>query len=434
LILAFLSAASFLKSILQKIFNFVKKISMAFLKLGNFSIGFGSGKDAFTTSPVLNFNKLLGVKTPNWISTDGKEIHYYKTTDELYTVIATKANMISNGVFKHYRVVNGREEELTDTDVLHLLNNPNPLQSRTEWLTEELIQTSLFGNSIGYGLKGFSGQQLPNALWNLPVQDIQVIPEGGRFKQSNIDGIIKKYDLITGGKVVDSFTPSEVFHSRVYNPDNPIIGMSPLIPLMMPLSNIRGAYGYRNVLINERGAVGIISSGNKDEGDGVPMDATTREKLEKQYGANYGIRDAQSPVIISESNLSWQPMTYPTKDLMLFEEINEDFNRIIDAYGLNQYLFSKEKGATFTNVTEGKRMAYQDAIIPYANNRAEKLTKFLGLEERGEWVELDYTHIEALQSNAKDEAETIKLKADAYETLNATENFTTEQLNDIIGL
>ena len=407
---------------------------MAFFQIGNFRMVFGSGTDSFTRSPVLNFANILGRKEPTWIVVDGKETHYFLTTPELYTVIATKGQMLSNGIFKHYKLVGDKKEEIKDSPTLDLLNNPNALQSRTEWMIEELIQTSIFGNSITYGLKGFSGQDLPSALWNLPVENMKVNPTGKIYKQSKTKDIISSYQLVIDGKVVDTFKSSEVSHSRVYNPNNPLVGMSPMLPIMMPISNIRGAYGYRNILINERGAVGIISGGKKDDDGSIPMDGTTRKKLEDQYGKEYGISDGQSRVIISKSAISWTPMVYPTKDLMLFEEISADMKIIIDAYGLNQYLFGQDKGATFTNVTEGKRMAYQDAIIPYANNRAEKLTKYLGLEAKGEWIELDYTHIEALQSNEKEEADTVKLKAEAYDKLIVHEGFSHDDLVSIIGL
>ena len=56
--------------------------------------------------------------------------------------------------------------------------------------------------------------------------------------------------------------------------------------------------------------------------------------------------------MITESQVSWQPMSYPTKDLMLFEELNADKIALIDAYGLNVNLFSSERGTTFSNVCQ----------------------------------------------------------------------------------
>ena len=59
--------------------------------------------------------------------------------------------------------------------------------------------------------------------------------------------------------------------------------------MQMPISNIRGAYGYRNVLITERGYVGMISSNNTDSaGGGIPLHGEERKKVERQFTKENG--------------------------------------------------------------------------------------------------------------------------------------------------
>ena len=43
-------------------------------------------------------------------------------------------------------------------------------------------------------------------------------------------------------------------------------------------------------------------------------------------------------------------MSFPTKDLQLFEEVEDDMRVMLDTFGLNDNLFSKIKGSTFNNV------------------------------------------------------------------------------------
>jgi hypothetical protein len=126
-------------------------------------------------------------------------------------------------------------------------------------------------------------------------------------------------------------------------------------------------------------------------------------------------------------------MVFPIKDMMTFEEISEDTRSIIDAYNLNEHLFGKDKGTTFANLKDGKKIAYQDGVIPYAENQAEKLTDFFGLRDKNEVIEIDYSHIEALQENEKEKAETGKLKAEAISKLKA-DGFSNEEINRILGI
>lgn len=396
------------------------------------SWGYYKGKDLFTQTPNFFQNQLLNGKNPIWVTINDKEGEIFSTTPELYSVIMRKAMMYSNGIFKHYKLnAKGEPEELFNTDVLKLLENPNPLQSRNEWLIEEMIHTSIYGNSLVYGLRGFS-TQLPKALYNLPVNRVEVVPTGKIYKQYKIDDIIQEFKLKYNDGTVDSYKPKEVIYSRLTNPNNPLIGLSPFQALQMPISNIRGAYGYRNVLINERGMIGLISNDTKDMDGGVPLTETERKKIEKQYSQDYGIRDNQSKIMVTSSSLKWTPINYPTKDLMLFEEITSDLRIILDAYGLNEYLFSKETGTSYNNLLEGKRMAYQDAIIPYADDFTYKLSQYLGLDKVNEFVTIDYSHIEALQKSQKEQSEILKNKAEATRILSELGIYNPDEIKDII--
>lgn len=395
-------------------------------------MGYYKGKDLFTQTPNFYQNQILNGKNPIWVTINDKEGEIFSTTPELYSVIMRKAMMYSNGVFKHYKLNSkGEPEELFNTDVLKLLENPNPLQSRNEWLIEEMIHTSIYGNSLVYGLRGFS-TQLPKALYNLPVNRVEVVPTGKIYKQYKLEDIIKEFCLTYYDGSTDIYLPKDVIYSRLTNPNNPLVGLSPLQALQMPISNIRGAYGYRNVLINERGAIGLLSNDTKDMDGGVPLTDAEKKKIENQYSKDYGIRDNQSKVMVTSSSLKWTPMVYPTKDLMLFEEITSDLRIILDAYGLNEYLFSKETGTSYNNLLEGKRMAYQDAIIPYADDFSYKLSQYLGLDKVNEFVTIDYSHIEALQKSQKEQSEILKNKAEATRILSELGIYNPDEIKDII--
>ena len=110
---------------------------------------------------------------------------------------------------------------------------------------------------------------------------------------------------------------------------------------------------------------------------------------------------------MTEADVDWTPMSYPTKDLMLFEELTEDKMAIIDAYGLSYYLFSQSNGATFTNVKEGMRMSYQDTIIPETKQMYATISQQLGLIEEGLYIKPDFSHIPVLQDDKNQEANTV---------------------------
>jgi hypothetical protein len=84
-------------------------------------------------------------------------------------------------------------------------------------------------------------------------------------------------------------------------------------------------------------------------------------------------------------------MTYPTKDLLLFEEVDANAMTIIDAFGLNVNIFSS-KSATFENVRQGILLCYQDTIVPEAESFTQSISTYLGLPS-GVRAAASYEHV-----------------------------------------
>ena len=143
-------------------------------------------------------------------------------------------------------------------------------------------------------------------------------------------------------------------------------------------------------------------------GGALPMTPEEREEIQKDW-----LRRSKDKLVMTEADVNWTPMSYPTKDLMLFEELTEDKMAIIDAYGLSYYLFSQANGATFTNVKEGMRMSYQDTIIPETIQMYDTISQQLGLYEQGVYLKPDFSHIAVLQDDKAAEASAMNLRADA---------------------
>jgi len=367
---------------------------------------------------------------PEWLDPETWNIYEtYMTTPQLYAVIQRKGFLLSSGVWKHYDR-NGNEIE--NSEVVKLLENPNPLMTGKDYIRQYSENKSLYGNNYEY-LNKIQGFDLPASIMNLPPWQIEIQTTGKIYKQTDINEIIKQYKLMYGTKVNDTFEPSEINHIRIPNGQNPIKGDSPLRPLFMPISNIRSAYGFRNVIMNKKGALGMLSNSSKDDVGGMPLDKKERERLEKAYQRQYGIDDDQMQVLMTNASLNWQAMSYPTKDLMLFEEVDADFRNIIDAYGLNDNIFSKEKGSTFENLAEGLKQAYQSTIIPESEELSLNRTQLFGLQERGEFVKLDYDHIPVLQANKKEESERIERLARAAQIMSETGLISGEEIREIMG-
>ena len=188
------------------------------------------------------------------------------------------------------------------------------------------------------------------------------------------------------------------------------------------------SYNKRNVLLENLGAIGILSAQSNDMGGAIPMTPEERQKIQKDW-----YKRQKDELIITESNVNWQPMSYPTRDLMLFEELTEDKLAIIDAFGLNYNLFSSEKGATFSNVRDSIRMAYTDTIIPETQQMYDSMIAQWGLQ--GEYyLKADFNHLPILQDDEQVKAQAHKTKVETVKMINELVPLTEEQLRQLLDL
>jgi phage portal protein BeeE len=356
----------------------------------------------------------------------------YLTTPQLYAVIQRRGYLLASGQWKHYKTVSGKATIVENSPFVSLLENPNIFMNGNDLIRQWNENKCIYGNNYEFVNRSAS-MLMPQQLTNLPPAQIEINTTGKIYRQNDISEVIKNYKLERGDSY-EIFETNEINHTRVVNGKNPIKGESPMIPIYMPISNIRASYEFRNVIMNKKGALGILSNNSKDSQGAIPLTPAERERLDKEYNRMFGIQKEKSQVIMTNTALTWQAMTFPTKDLMLFEEVNADFNSIIDQYGLNDNLFTRDKGATYENLAEGMKQAYQSTIIPEAEELAMNRSQLFGLVERGEWLELDYSHIPALQENLKEKAEVLEKKANAFNTLLQTGQYSTNELKEIINL
>lgn len=345
----------------------------------------------------------------------------YECCPPVNAIINRKAQAYINGktfVLNTQGKAKGKESTSVEAKKLQaLFKKPNALQSWKQFEAQGYIYQQLFGYNIVLPIKpfGFKDNIDATSLWNIPPSMIDIKETNKLFYQSDTSGIIKEIvlnykDTRTVLKVQDiyimkDFTPS--FHSLII-PDSRIHSLE------LPINNIIGAYESRNVLINYRGALGILS---QDPGTGtygpIAMDPNAKEQLQQDF-RRYGLKNHQWQFIITSASLKWQQMGVATKDLMLFEEIESDTMAICDGYNYPYQLLSSAKGTTFSNLNEGKKLLYQDATIPEAEAIYEQWNQLFDTERFNLIIDKDFTHVAVLQEDQLQAAQARKARNDAF--------------------
>lgn len=344
----------------------------------------------------------------------------YLEIPQLRSIIDMRAALLMSS---EWYLFDANGKRIERSPLLDLLENPNPLQSGDDFLCNLSIQEDIYGNAFVNMNKGTFG--LPKSMYVLPNKGVEIKPTGKIFRQNSLDEIVSYYKFCYND-IEDKFTTDEIIHFK-QSDVGLILGKSKVETLQKEISNIKAAMDSRNVMIKERGAIGLIAPDGKEQGSMMTPDEKRLAELQNQE--IYGIGKDQRRVKIMSSPVKWIPTVINTKELMLFEEIESNFNVMCDVYGIKSELFSKVKGSTFNNYKESLKAAYQNMAIPRANAIAAKMSKRLCTN--GQYLELIYK-VPALEENNLESVQAEAEMAQMLSLLNEMD-MTYDELREIIN-
>ena len=379
------------------------------------------------TYPIITNSNFIARGIPVWRNLT--QLTYllkcYRENPIVQAVINIKAEALSNVLISVKDLKTGDIIPLDDYEkdkgkLRDLLSQPNPLETTTEWLRNLKVNYEVFGNSYVYasvpvGFESSFDYTEINTLKNLPPYNIVPILTGKWLDATEKSDIISAYQYtnISGNPV--KLDPNTVMHTNGINiqlDEHFTEGESKLVALTKPISNIDSAYKARNVLMENRGAQGIISPDSKDEAVGaIPIDADQKKEILEEYSRVYGIADGQYPHVISPVSLKYQKTTRSTKELMLFEEVESDAIAVCNSFNVPELLVKYYiKGATFENQDASEKRLYDSTIIPETNDLFTAINNFFKTKKLGIELIGTYNHLNILQINKKEEAETTQIK------------------------
>lgn len=330
--------------------------------------------------------------------------------------IAKKCELFSNGQWKCVSI-DDEEKEFPDDEGLILLNKPNPLQSREDFLWQYMFYKEVFANNFIYKLQGSKLVQ-PKCLWHLPSEVMEIILTGKMFDQHELSGIIKNFKMCVGGYEKTYAVEDVIFHATNFSFEEGA-GKSKIPGLNYPISNIMASLKTRNIISVKKGMIGIMSNEAKDVNGNIPMDGDERKRIEKSFADDRGLYGDGENIIISQSAVRWNATSFPVRDLMLHESDEMDFATILGATGLDRDIFPSTKGATFENKKQGMIMTYDNTIQPEADSLAGIMSDALGATSMKRKYILDYSWLPIKQQDKEQEERADKIKAEKYALLYA---------------
>jgi len=365
--------------------------------------------------------------TPSW--RNFTELIYllkcYYDNPVVQAVINIKAEAWSNMKFsvkdlKTQEIIPIDEYDKDGGKLKDLLVQPNPLQNGSEWLRQFKVNREVFGNGYSYasvpvGFENTFNYTEINVLNNLPPYCISPVLTGAWLEATTKQEIIKHYILKSFNGRERELATNTVFHTNGVNiklDQNFTQGVSRLIALQKPITNIDKSFESRNVLIKRRGALGAWTPDKNEDGMGTVNLLDDDIDKAQEAMAKYGLLDHQDTQIISPVALKWQKTAMSVKDLMLFEEVESNAIAVANSFGVPPELvrYYLKKGALGTDNNTDEKRLYDSTIIPESKDFMIALNNFFKTAKLGIELIGSFDHLNVLQANKKEEADTKNLK------------------------
>lgn len=388
-----------------------------------------------------NFFRALGSMNPKFINLAcaADIAKAWEQCPPLVSIICGLAQSDLSGTLT-FKYVDSDEEvnlskQLTARAMSKLLARPNPLQTWRQFRSQQNIYKRLFGSCPVLCIKpfGFDDPLSTKSMWNLPPQNVKITTTGKLFYQSDASGIIEKIEIQSNGKkdqvrVEDVFFLKDQYVSLNYE----AVPSSRVAALQYPISNIIAAYKASNVLIEKRGALGILSNSSKDAAGPSVVLPEDREQLQEDF-QRYGLSEDNWQIIITSATLAWQQIALPIKELMLFETIQDGTMQCCAVYNYPYELMPAVKGSTFNNVNAAEKRMYQNEIIPANDSDMEAYNAYFGLEDKGIKLDMDFSHVPVLQEDAQKQANAGKTNAERAKIMFESNAITLNRMRELQG-
>lgn len=348
---------------------------------------------------------------------DKQYLKHFLEVPEVAAVISKKAAAFANMRLDVVSKATGQPVP-NSNPIAKRLRNPNYFQSQKEFLQQTKLFQEIFGNEIMYLFQPEGFTNRISGMFTLPPVFIEIDEPSSQdefFLRSDYSEKVKYWINWGSGRV--DLPNDKIIHVNNANidlrSDDVFWGESKMKALSMPIANLRAAYEARNVLIENRGALGILSNNATDGiGSTLPLDQKEKEKVQSEW-KKYGVQKNQMQAIITSMNLKWQQISIDADKLQLFEETKHDAEKICDAYNYPFELLANQKGVTFDNKKEARKELYENAIIPEAQEWVNALNRKFETEDKTWEIQGTFEHLHVFRENQKERAQTVTLLTNA---------------------
>lgn len=313
---------------------------------------------------------------------------------------------------------NGKLTKVENSELIRLMENPNPAQSGREFMRALSSYQQLSGNAyvFGNGIDPFKRNgKPPQELQLLNPGKVKVEPGPGLFP--------KQYDYRPNQTAVTVFPVDQVtgrsaiLHLKSFNPLNNWYGMSALNAAALGVDIHNGGQQWNKRLIENgarpSGALVVQGADGKSTTLSDDQYARLKEMIDDQFT---GASNAGRPMLL-EGGLDWKEMSLNPKDMEFLEGKHSAARDIALAFGVPPQLLGIPGDSTYANYSEAKLAFWTDTVLPQLGWTLDAFNRWLTpLYGENLFLWYDEDMVPALEPVRKAKGE--RINAASYMTIN----------------
>lgn len=306
----------------------------------------------------------VAAPTPTWTSPASVGMDYARTYAQIYrtqpnvrTVVDFLARNIAQlGLHVFRRVSDNDRERLSDHQVANWIRKPNPYMTRYRLMETTVQDLGIYLNAFWLKVRG------PEmGFVRLPPEQMMV--EGGIFPSN--------YKLTLANGEQRDFPISEIVHFGGYDPDNSLIGLSPIETLRRILAEEYASSVHRQAYWRNAARIEGVIERPKEAGKWTKAQ---RDTFKSDWKAFQGAGNTGGTPVL-EDGMTWKPTSHSAKDAELTVTRKLTREECAAAYHVPLPMVGILEHATFSNIKEQHKHLYADCLGPWLVMIEEQLEK-----------------------------------------------------------
>lgn len=314
--------------------------------------------------------------------------NYAATSNEIYSVVAQRARLMSGIQLRFYRGRGSDKIEDTRHKSVKLFSYVNPFWTGERLARMDEMCMGLWGESF-WALEG--PQSDPREIWWLKPSRMRPVPDESGY----ISGF--KYHSVSGE--ILHFEPREIVWHRYPNPVDEFSPLSPLAAARLAADTAQ-AMSTSNQALFKRGMqiAGLITP----PADKVTFSTEQALELERDLERRLTGADKAHRWAVLRYEANFKQLAITPRDAEFVAGLGLTFRQVCRAYGMQPALLGDPEGATLSNTTAFERLEWTRALVPDAQFRAAEIREQYLTRFRGgpDWCEYDLTSVPSLQESA----------------------------------